>query len=52
MAPKGDRLSVLTQLIQQNEQEYSDRLKATQSEITKNRLKSIGSAMSKAQLKK
>jgi hypothetical protein len=48
MAPKGDKLTVLTQLIQQNEQEYADRLKATQTEITKNRLKSIASSMSKA----
>jgi ppGpp synthetase/RelA/SpoT-type nucleotidyltranferase len=52
MAPKGDQLTMLTQLIQQNEQEYSEKLKATQTEITKNRLKTIASGMSKAQLKK
>lgn len=52
MAPKGDQLSILSQLVSASEQEYTDRLKATQTEITKNRLKQIASNMSKAQLKK
>lgn len=51
MAPKGEKLTVLYQAMQERETEYTDRLKQVQNEITKNRQKQT-SNMSKAQLKK